>query len=89
MSIKTVAELMDILMKGVVTLALAAGTYIFNSVQADIEANTNGVVKLQESAALKGERLATLEAWAKSSEARQDRMEAMVKEILVIARESK
>lgn len=80
--IKTVADLMDVVMKGAVTLALAAGALLYNGTKEEIE-------KLRSKSDVTAERLATLESWARSSEQRQDRVEAMVSEILKIARDSK
>lgn len=87
--IKTVGDILDVVMKGAITFAVAAGTLIFNSMKGDIEANRADTIKIQERAAAAGERTATLEAWAKSSDQRMDRLEKMTSEILTIARANK
>lgn len=87
--IKTVGDILDVVMKGAITFAVAAGTLIFNGMKGDIQDNKQETVKLQEKAAITSERTATLEAWAKGSDQRMERLEKMTSEILTIARANK
>lgn len=87
--IKTVADILDIVMKAAVTAALALGSYVFNSMTNSIEASTLKIEAVKIEAQETKGRVLVMEAWANNFEKRQDRMEDMLSEVLKIARDSK